>query len=274
MIVFAAAAIGLAALLALWGARFDRNPLNLKDPTQESVSTAIDLLNNPRLRVSTVSILVDSVAEIAPLAEKLKKLPSVDTVRSIYDYVPRDQAAKLDVLEEIALQMTPILSPSERAAPPDAEQRAAAITALRDKVKAALDQKRAGALEADLKRLHGALEAFLKRGTEDLRTAALEQDLVGSLPKRLDALKTALAAKPVDFAPCPRASASASCRPPARCASRWCRRRTSATTARCAASSPRCSRWRRTRRAGPSSSCTPATRSCTPSPGLRSSPSC
>src|SRR5262249_1061922 len=77
MIVFAAAAVGVAALLALWAARFDRNPLNLKDPTQESVATAIDLLKNPRLRVSTVSILVDSVAEIGPLAEKLKKLPSV-----------------------------------------------------------------------------------------------------------------------------------------------------------------------------------------------------
>lgn len=202
-IVLTAAVIGVGALLTLWGARFDRNPLNLKDPSQESVATAIDLLNNPRLRVSTVSILVDSVAEIAPLAEKLKKLPSVESVRSIYDYVPRDQAAKLDVLEEIALQMTPILSPSERAAPPDTEQRAAAITALRDKVKAAIEQKRAGSLEADLKRLWDALDAFLKKGTEDLRTAALEQDLIGSLPKRLDALKTALAAKPVDFAALP-----------------------------------------------------------------------
>jgi hopanoid biosynthesis associated RND transporter like protein HpnN len=202
-IVFVAAAIGIVALFALWGARFDRNPLNLKDPTQESVSTAIDLLNNPRLRVSTVSILVDSVAEIAPLAEKLKKLPSVESVRSIYDYVPRDQEAKLDVLEEIALQMTPILSPSERAAPPDAEQRASAITALRDKVKAALEQQRAGMLEADLRRLLDALDAFVKRGTEDLRTAALEQDLLGSLPKRLDTLKSALAAKPVDFAALP-----------------------------------------------------------------------
>jgi len=202
-IVLAAAVVGVAALLALWGARFDRNPLNLKDPSVESVSTAIDLLNNPRLRVSTVSILVDSVAEIRPMAAKLEKLPSVDSVRSIYDYVPGDQAAKLDILEEIALQMTPILAPATRAAPPDAEQRAAAIAAFRDKVKAALDQKRAGALEVDLKRLHDALDAFLKRGADDLRTAGLEQDLVGSLPKRLDALKTALAAKPVDFAALP-----------------------------------------------------------------------
>lgn len=202
-IVFVAAGIGLAALLSLWGARFDRNPLNLKDPSQESVAAAIELLSNPRLRVGTISILIDSVAEIGPLAEKLKKLPSVDSVRSIYDYVPRDQPAKLDVLEEIALQMTPILSPSERAAPPDADQRTAAIAALRDKLQSALAQKRAGAIEADIRRLHAALDAFLKGGTEDLRTAALDQDLIGSLPKRLDALKSALNAKPVDFASLP-----------------------------------------------------------------------
>ncbi len=202
-IVIVAAAVGFVALLALWGARFDRNPLNLKDPSQDSVATAIELLSNPRLRVGTISILVDSVAEIGPLAAKLRKLPSVESVRSIYDYVPANQGAKLDVIEEIALQMTPILAPSERAAPPDAEQRAAAITALRDKLKAALDQKRAGAIAAEVQRLHDALDAFLKHGTEDLRTAALEQDLVASLPKRLDALKSALAASPVDFAALP-----------------------------------------------------------------------
>ena len=202
-IVIVAAVIGLAALLSLWGARFDRNPLNLKDPSQESVAAAIELLSNPRLRVGTISILIDSVAEIGPLAEKLKKLPSVDSVSSIYDYVPRDQPAKLDVLEEIALQMTPILSPSERAAPPDADQRTAAIAALRDKLQSALAQRRAGTIEADIRRLHAALDAFLKGGTEDLRTAALDQDLIGSLPKRLDALKAALNAKPVDFASLP-----------------------------------------------------------------------
>lgn len=203
LIVGIAAVLGVASLAALWNARFDRNPLNLKDPTTESVATAIELLSNPRLRVSTVSILVDTVDQIGPLAEKLKKLPSVGSVRSIYDYVPGDQAAKLDVLEEIALQMTPILSPATRAAAPDAEQRTAAIAALRDKIKAALDAKRAGPIEADLARLHLALENFLKRGTDELRTAGLDHDLVGSLPKRLEALKAALTATPVTFASLP-----------------------------------------------------------------------
>jgi hypothetical protein len=202
-IVLTASVLGLASLLALWNARFDRNPLNLKDPTTESVATAIDLLKDARLRVSTINILVDTVAEIGPLAEKLKKLPSVRAVGSIYDYVPSDQAAKLDILEDIALQMTPILSPDTRAPPPDAEQRAAAIAALRDKVKKAIDEKRAGAIEPELLRLHAALDSFLKRGADDLRTAGLEQDLVGSLPKRLEALKAGLAAKPIDFASLP-----------------------------------------------------------------------
>jgi len=203
LIVIVAAVLGIASLAALWNARFDRNPLNLKDPSTESVATAIELLKNPRLRVSTVSILVDTVDQIGPLAEKLKTLPSVGSVRSIYDYVPKDQAAKLDVLEEIALQMTPILSPVTRAPAPDTEQRTAAVAALRDKVKAALDTNRAGPIADELRRLHAALDRFARRGADELRTIGLEHDLVGSLPKRLEALKAALAATPVSFASLP-----------------------------------------------------------------------
>ena len=35
--------LGIASLAALWNARFDRNPLNLKDPSTESVATAIEV---------------------------------------------------------------------------------------------------------------------------------------------------------------------------------------------------------------------------------------
>jgi hypothetical protein len=202
-IVAVAAVLGVISLFALSGARFDRNPLNLKDPNMDSVATAVELQNDRRLRVGTINILVDTIAEIGPLAEKLKALPSVESVRSIYDYVPRDQPAKLDVLEEIALQMAPILAPPTLDVPPDAEQRAAAITALRDKIKAVLAKGNAGALESDLRRLAEALDEFIQRGTGEFRTDGLERDLIGSLPKRLDALKASLAAKPVDFAALP-----------------------------------------------------------------------
>jgi hopanoid biosynthesis associated RND transporter like protein HpnN len=201
-IVMVAIVVGLGGLASLGFARFDRNPLNLKDPTTESVSTAVDLLNNPRLRVSTISILVDNVTQIGPLAAKLEKLPTVESVRSIYDYVPKNQAAKLDVLEDISLQMTPILAPATRAAPPDASQRVAAIAGLRDKIGKALAEKRAGPIAVELARLRDALDGFLK-SADDLKTAALDQDLVGSLPKRLDTLKLALTAQPVDFAALP-----------------------------------------------------------------------
>lgn len=204
-IVIAAAVLGVIGLGLLSTARFDRNPLNLKDPTTESVATAIELLKNPRLRVGTISILVDSVAEIAPLVARLKALSSVEAVRSIYDYVPGDQPAKLDLIEEIALQMTPILAPATRVAQPDGEQRTVVIATLRDKVKRVLDQRRAGPIEAELRRFHAALDKFLLNGTDEVRTAALEQDLVGSLQRRLDALKIALQAKPVDFAALPEA---------------------------------------------------------------------
>ncbi len=203
LIVGAAVVIGAVSLMLLSQARFDRNPLNLKDTGTESVATALELLKNPRLRVGAVSVVVDSLEAVPPLAAKLRALPSVGSVRSIYDFAPTDQTEKLDILEEISLQMTPILSPATRLGPPDAEQRVAAITAFRDKLRAVIDGSRAGPLAAELRRLLAALDAFVARGSDDLRTAALEQDLVGSLPKRLEVLKAALSAQPVDFASLP-----------------------------------------------------------------------
>jgi hopanoid biosynthesis associated RND transporter like protein HpnN len=201
MIVVAGLVTGLVSLALLWGARFDRNPLNLKDTGTESVATAIDLLKNPRLRVGTISVLVDSTDALEPLAAKLRALPSVASVRSIRDYVPRDQEEKLDIIEEIALQMTPILSPGARQPAPDAEQRAAAITGLRDRLRQILDRN--AAEMPGISRLHAALDQFVRQGLGASRTAALEQDLVGSLAKRLDSLKASLAAQPVNFASLP-----------------------------------------------------------------------
>ncbi len=203
LIVGLAAVIGAVSLLLLWNARFDRNPLNLKDPNTESVATAIELLKNPRLRVGAVSVIVHSLEAVPPLAAKLKALPSVGSVRSIYDFVPADQVEKLEILEEISLQMTPILSPTTRLGAPDAEQRAGAITAFRERLRTAIEAKRAGPIEAELRRLLAALDAFAARGSDELRTAALEHDLVGSLPRRLEALKSALQAQPFEFATLP-----------------------------------------------------------------------
>jgi hypothetical protein len=203
LVVIVGLVLAIASLALLDRAQFDRNPFNLKDPSTESVSTAIELLKNPRLRVGSITVLVDSIDEIEPLAAKLRALPSVASVRSIYDYLPKDQRAKLDILEEVALQMTPILSPTDRIAPPDAEQRRAALAEMRRKLGAALEAKRAGAVEPALRRLAAALDAFLARPADEPRLAALEHDLLGTLPGRLEALKAALAAQPVDFAALP-----------------------------------------------------------------------
>lgn len=203
VVVVVGLVLAFGSLAFVSGARFDRNPFNLKDTSTESVSTAIELLKNPRLRVGSISILVDLIDEIEPLAVKLRALPSVASVRSIYDYVPKDQRAKLDILEEVALQMTPILSPTGRAAPPTGDQRKAAIADVSRKIKAAIDGKRAGTAEPELRRLAAALDAFLAAGADDQRVAALEQDLVDTLPKRIEALKLALSAQPVEFATLP-----------------------------------------------------------------------
>jgi hypothetical protein len=200
-ILAAALALGAVALALLAFMRFDRNPLNLKDPNTESVATAVELMKDPRVRVGTIVIAAASLEDAATLAPKLKALPSVEAVLSVLDYVPADQAKKLDAIEDMALPLIPILRPSAVAPAPSAAERRAAFDALRARLIAAVP--RAGAAAPSVARLAAALDAFAAGGLDEARLAALEADLVGSLPKRLAALRLALSAGPVTFADLP-----------------------------------------------------------------------
>src|SRR5262249_56407905 len=86
-----AAAVG-AALLPLW--RFDFDPLNLKDPRTESVSTLFDLMADPSTTPYTVDILTPSVGEADALAKRLEQLPEVQQVVTVASYVPDQQSEK------------------------------------------------------------------------------------------------------------------------------------------------------------------------------------
>ena len=61
--------IGVASTFLIPQARFDFNPLHLKDPTTESVQTAMDLMADPKASPETISILVKEKATAVKLAE-------------------------------------------------------------------------------------------------------------------------------------------------------------------------------------------------------------
>ncbi|CAA6603015.1 conserved membrane hypothetical protein [Rhodospirillaceae bacterium LM-1] len=123
--------VALALVLALAGAaflpqaRFDFDPLRLKDPRTESVSTLFDIADKPRSGPYGVTILAANLAEAKDLTRRLRELPEVAEASSIGDYVPKDQEGKLEILSVTGMFLTPLLG-NERLLPPtDVAQRQA-----------------------------------------------------------------------------------------------------------------------------------------------------
>ncbi|MGR9035509.1 MAG: MMPL family transporter, partial [Gammaproteobacteria bacterium] len=95
----------LAGLALLTQTRFDFNPLNLRNPDNESVATFRDLLKKKESSPMTLTVLAPNKDKAIALARKLRKLKSVENAITIFDFVPEDQEAKLDVIEDLSLVM-------------------------------------------------------------------------------------------------------------------------------------------------------------------------
>ncbi len=203
-IVITALLLGAAgAALAPWST-FDRNPLNLKDPSAESVATAIELMSDSDAPVTGISILAPGLPAAVKLAKKLKKLSSVRAVRTVGDLIPKGQQEKLDIIEEISLIMLPVWRIREKAKPPDDQTRRAAALTLRQEVGKTIRSGKAGKLKASLEALAQAIGNFEHAAQQ--KPAAwgrLERALIGSLPERMKALRESLNAGPVRLSDLP-----------------------------------------------------------------------
>jgi hopanoid biosynthesis associated RND transporter like protein HpnN len=134
LIVFAVLAGALAPLLA--NVRFDFNPLNLRSSQVESVATFLDLLRDPTTSPNTIDIESPSLQAAAALAERLAALPEVARAVTLNSFVPDDQEAKLEQIQDLNTLLGPSLDPPSIApAPTDSEiidAIRAAATALRE----------------------------------------------------------------------------------------------------------------------------------------------
>src|SRR5512144_2746654 len=131
-ILWSALALGVLSAATLPFARFNDSTLDLRNPETEGVSTLFDLLRDARLDPFRAAVLASSAAEAEEIATKLRALPEVRRVETAGDLVPDRQDEKLAMLGDLALMLTPVLSPGEqRPAPGPAELRAA-VSELRE----------------------------------------------------------------------------------------------------------------------------------------------
>ena len=166
---------GVAALIAalcavlVFDARFDDDPLNLRDPAGEAVSTYRELVSEANNW--SLDLLLPDIDSLRDMVRQLEALPEVSATMSLLSFVPEDQEAGLRRVEELALLLGPDLDLPASAASPAGE----AVPALH-RLQALLtsdtiEQAGLHALASSLRRLDEALRS----APPDERIALLER---------------------------------------------------------------------------------------------------
>lgn len=189
----------LSLLIALIGGaiavqiRFDFDPLNLKDPNTESVSTLFDAMQDPDFTTYTIDILRPSLKDAQELAAKLEKLPEVDHVMTLASFVPDDQEDKLALIGDASM----IFASTLNATPPDKQASDAEII---DALKKVLEKLRTVANQpASVTRLANAIDTVIQRNDTQL-LQRLHHNLVSVMQNKLDLIKQTLSADTVTIA--------------------------------------------------------------------------
>ncbi|MEM9263173.1 MAG: MMPL family transporter, partial [Pseudomonadota bacterium] len=91
--------LGAAGLVFIPKARFDADPMSLRNPQSLSVQGFNRLFDDPNTAPYRASILATELGEASEIAEKASALPTVGSVRSVQDFIPDDQLEKLDVID-------------------------------------------------------------------------------------------------------------------------------------------------------------------------------
>jgi hopanoid biosynthesis associated RND transporter like protein HpnN len=193
---------GAAAISALLMplVHFDFNPIHLRSPKVESVSTLLDLMKDPEQSPNTLDMIEPNLAAGDAMAARLAKLPEVAEAKTIESFVPTGQTEKLAAIADGSMVLDLTINPIAVLPPPtDAELVASLNTGASDLMTAAGSLKTPAA--ADARRLSVAL-SDLARSTPAARAQAT-QVLIPGLKTVLDQVRNLLQAQPVTLASLP-----------------------------------------------------------------------
>ncbi len=183
-----AASATVAALAVLPLVRFDFNPLHLRDPSTEGMSTFQELLADPETSPYMIQVLAGDVAAADAVAERLKRVPDVDRVVTLSSFVPRDQEDKLAMIDEMAVVLGPLLTPREPLETPDEAVEVRAMQAFRE----ALGAHEGAGVQHDPApaAVRRAIDNLLRDAGGSTRFAAeLRAGLLGDFPAWLERLR-------------------------------------------------------------------------------------
>jgi hypothetical protein len=198
LVLAIATVVLLASGVLLTRVTFDSNPIHLRDPRTEGVTTLLELAETGEAPLLNLVAVAPSDDVAQDWAAQLRKLPEIRNVVTIAELVPRDQDEKLALLGDLRLLLGPKVA-TLNAVPPD--------PAALDESLAKLEAAAAGsASAAPLEAATAALRKRLAAAAPDVRDKelrALDAALTNSLPGELARLSAGLHATKFDRAALP-----------------------------------------------------------------------
>ncbi|NOU21967.1 MAG: MMPL family transporter [Methyloglobulus sp.] len=188
--------LGLLSCFILTKLTFDSNPINMRDPKSESVSTIRELLASKTDSPFSLTGLANSLEDANQKVAKFQKLPSVHDVITLSSFVAEDQEAKLITLEDLNLVLGGQLQNfSDVLAETDRKQ---ALLKFNEELKKAISEQTPNAPMATLQQLQQRIDAFLAKAESQPNSndsyVQLEKNILDLLPFTLDRLRTSLTA--------------------------------------------------------------------------------
>lgn len=184
----------LATFASLPWARFDSNPVNLRDPASESVTALRALAADSEAPVFNLVAIADDAPSAHAWARELERLPEVERVTTVDDLVPANQQDKLEVLDDLELVLGPGFAELERA-PAEPDALAAELAELERSLEALETPGEAErALLEAIREFRARVDALSADAARE-RRMALAGALTSTLPRELKRLETGLSAR-------------------------------------------------------------------------------
>jgi predicted RND superfamily exporter protein len=101
---------------------FDYNLLNMQSPGLPAVVYERKLIDSAQKSVLFGAVIADSLPQAVALEEKIKKLPSVENVISMSEFLAADQTNRLQIIGEIKDQVAPIVFAPTDSRPVDVKE--------------------------------------------------------------------------------------------------------------------------------------------------------
>jgi hopanoid biosynthesis associated RND transporter like protein HpnN len=127
-------AVAVLGAPLLYFLTFDFDPIHLRSTETESISTLLDLGNDPRVGINSVNVVTPSLDDASAAAEQLRKLPEVLQATTLLSFVPQDQDKKLAAIQDLGRRLGQVLQQPASSKPPSDAENVAALKGLADQL--------------------------------------------------------------------------------------------------------------------------------------------